>query len=193
MNRSPGLRFRRPALWLLFFAVWGYALGRLMPFEPLVPREAVYLTLRGPGPADALVALIDRARHSVDIAVYQLNDPRLIDAVERAYRRGVAVRLITDRAQAEDPFTAPAIERLLLLGIPVRVNDHAGLMHLKILVVDGLRAAVGSFNWTETAAYINEEVLMLIDDPAAVRTFSAALQAIWDDDVHYRTVLKNGG
>jgi phosphatidylserine/phosphatidylglycerophosphate/cardiolipin synthase-like enzyme len=46
---------------------------------------------------DTLIAYLNRAKYSVDIAIYNMdNDNGIVDAINAAYNRGVAVRLIGD-------------------------------------------------------------------------------------------------
>lgn len=44
--------------------------------------------------------LIDKSKYSVDIAVYSINNIKLVEAIERAHQRGIKIRILTDRLQA---------------------------------------------------------------------------------------------
>ncbi len=54
-------------------------------------------------PCDSLrweTALMGDAKQSIDFASYALTDPIIIDALNAAERRGVAIRIVLDRVSA---------------------------------------------------------------------------------------------
>lgn len=106
-----------------------------------------------------LVDLIERAQQQVDVAAYQLNLPTVTDALLRAHRRGVQVRLVTDREYEDEEMIA----RLRRAGVPVTVRPKdGGIMHNKFVVVDGSWVWSGSWNLTENCTYRNNNNAVLI-------------------------------
>ena len=89
-------------------------------------------------------------------------------ALVAAHRRGVDVRAIvdyrqlTDRRNHDDAF---AVEHLGAAGIPVLVDKPPGLMHDKVMIIDGEVVVTGSFNYTYSAEHRNVENLLVIRDP----------------------------
>ncbi len=89
----------------------GYLLltNNLIPFtETWVPTSASAAdieTYYGPEdlPADHLIALYDHARRYIYVAVYGMTFPPIVKALIEAKKRGVDVRVITDRGQGNDP------------------------------------------------------------------------------------------
>ena len=124
-----------------------------------------------------IVRLLDQARKSVDACVFTITDDRLADALIAAKRRGVAVRVVTDDAKAED--LGSDAHRLERAGIGVRVDRSPFHMHHKFAVVDGATLLTGSYNWTRGAANDNEENLVVVDDPRLVAPFLAAFEKLW--------------
>ncbi|MDP1947052.1 MAG: phospholipase D-like domain-containing protein, partial [Nitrospirota bacterium] len=53
-------------------------------------------------PLDRLAALYGQAKRYLYVAVYGLTTPRAVEAMIAAKKRGVDVRLITDRQRTED-------------------------------------------------------------------------------------------
>lgn len=157
--------------------------------EPLhfqAHSDGVYFTRNGEKPDKAVLALIDNAKESLHLAIYALTEPRIVDALIRAHARGVAVQIITDFKQTQGDAQNKAVRMLIDAGIPVRVNSHSGLMHLKLLVVDAHDAAVGSFNYSKAASTINDEVVVLLSDPEAIQHFERTFAAMWQDTKNYR-------
>src|SRR5437764_1470796 len=75
-------------------------------------------------PGDHLIALYDHARRYIYVAVYGLTFPPIVKALIEAKKRGVDVRVITDRGQGNDPKQQRALALLHSAGIPIRVNQH---------------------------------------------------------------------
>lgn len=96
-----------------------------------------------------------------------------------AKRRGVQVRVITDQQEAQSRTQAEALKILREAGIPVKVNSHKGLMHLKMTIADSKIATTGSFNYTKAAATVNDEMLVVIRDPAVARSWKAEFDRMW--------------
>lgn len=72
-------------------------------------------------------------------------------------------RQLTDRRNHDD---AIAVEHLGAAGIPVLVDRPPGLMHDKVMIIDGEIVVTGSFNYTYSAEHRNVENLLVIRDPA---------------------------
>jgi phosphatidylserine/phosphatidylglycerophosphate/cardiolipin synthase-like enzyme len=132
-------------------------------------------------PADRLVALYEGARKSIYLAIYGLTYPPIIKALVAAHKRGVDVRLITDRQKLEDRNQRTALETLRLAGIPIKVNRHDGLMHLKQAIVDDLVNTSGSMNQTSSAARYNDERLDVIHDAASTQRAKDKFLKMWAD------------
>jgi phosphatidylserine/phosphatidylglycerophosphate/cardiolipin synthase-like enzyme len=67
---------------------------------------------------------------------------------------------------------ANGIEPLAAAGVPVWIDDGARLAHAKTMIIDGVAALQGSYNWTREAA-ANSEYLNLISSPAVASAYSA--------------------
>lgn len=120
------------------------------------------------------------------MAVYTLTHPEIIQALVRAKQRGVLVRVLGDQEQARQGASGEALRRLRAAGIPVRVNTHPGLMHLKLAIADERTAAFGSFNFTTQAASNNDEVLAVVESPDLARAWTAVFERMWNDRLGFR-------
>jgi phosphatidylserine/phosphatidylglycerophosphate/cardiolipin synthase-like enzyme len=140
------------------------------------------------GPDDAplnrLTTLYRQATRYLYVAVYGLTSPRAVEAMVAAKKRGVDVRLITDLQRTEDVKQLTALRTLQLADIPILVNQHDGLMHLKQVVIDDEVNASGSMNHTTRGNRYNDERLDVITD----RTITAREKflAMWHDHSRYR-------
>ena len=129
-----------------------------------------------------LIALIDGAKTKIYFAIYTFTLPSIADALVAAKKRGVDVRGIIDSEQSRNSYGAPITKKLLGAGIPVVVEKHStgnGIMHIKALVTDSAYA-IGSYNWTNSATTINDEIIEIGTDPALRQAYENILKKLLD-------------
>ncbi|MBT9252650.1 MAG: hypothetical protein KM296_02995 [Brockia lithotrophica] len=165
--------------WLVAVFALAFWIGQNFPLAPLAPKASFFWTRGGPSPEHAAVALLDGARTRVDVAMYDLTNPAIADAILRARARGIPVRLITDARQSQGDRERGLLTALQKSGVDVRVNQHEGLMHLKLFLVDGEVAALGSYNATLAASRSNEELLAILGNPATVAELEQLFERTW--------------
>jgi phosphatidylserine/phosphatidylglycerophosphate/cardiolipin synthase-like enzyme len=107
-------------------------------------------------------------------------------AMVAAKKRGVDVRLVTDRQRTEDVKQRTALQTLHLAGIPILVNAHDGLMHVKQVVIDDEVNTTGSMNHTTSGNRYNDERLDVITDHAMSVKAREKFLAMWNDHSRYR-------
>jgi len=129
-----------------------------------------------------VIAAINRARSTLDVAMFDLTHPDITAALDRARRRGVRIRLVADEGQARD--RRSEVPYLRSRGIAVRLSGgfHGArsIMHDKFAVFDGQTVETGSFNWTSSADRYNFENLIFISNPAVADGYEAAFGRIWE-------------
>lgn len=124
---------------------------------------------------DAIDAqLIATARSSIDLASYALTDPVVIDALNDAEHRGVAVRIVLD------PRERHAFVKLGDLSDNVRIKRGGPYMHLKAYAIDGQALRTGSANFSTSGENAQDNDLIVIRDPGAAAKFEAHFERVWD-------------
>ncbi len=129
--------------------------------------------------AESLCTLIGGCRERLDVAVFTITDDRVARALLRAHGRGVAIRILTDDDKASD--RGSDVVELARAGIPVRFDQSPHHFHHKYAVLDGRSVLTGSYNWTRGAAEKNRENFLLTWEPAAVRSYAAAFDRLWEE------------
>lgn len=125
-----------------------------------------------------VMEVIRDADKFVYFAVYTFTREDLKDALLGAKRRGLIVAGITDREQTEKiDLQKKNIKALRDAGIPVAVQDHLGIMHLKTVVTDKGWAS-GSYNWTSAATNLNDEILEIGRDEKIRAQYQKVLEEI---------------
>ena len=114
-----------------------------------------------------VIAAIENAATSIDIAAYDINLQSVTDALLAAKLRGVQVRVVTDT----DNLDRSPIAQLRSFGIPVTGDERSALMHDKFIIVDGLIMFTGSWNPTDNDTWRNNNNLLRITAPPLVQNF----------------------
>ena len=123
--------------------------------------------------SDTLLARIHAAQKRVDIAMYLLVEPSLIDAlVKKASEDKVPVRLLVDSGMLDAP-SRSVLETLAAAGVQIRwLGSEKFSMHLKALVLDESQVWTGSANWSQSAFVHNVEDLLLIESTDLARAYT---------------------
>ncbi|HEX9438633.1 MAG TPA: phospholipase D-like domain-containing protein [Roseiflexaceae bacterium] len=104
---------------------------------------------------EKLVALINTATKTIDLADYDFDLENVANALAQAVGRGVRVRMVTDTDTLanDDPKVQKAFEILKQAKIPIVDDQRPPLMHNKFLVVDNATVWTGSWNFTDGDTY----------------------------------------
>ncbi len=137
-------------------------------------------------PLEHLVRVYDRATRYIFVASYGFTSPRSVKALVEAARRGVDVRILTDRERLNDPKQRAALSALREAGIPIKINHHDSLMHLKQVVVDDEINTSGSMNQTTSGNQYNDERLDIIRDHAITVKAREKFLSLWKDQERFR-------
>lgn len=136
-------------------------------------------------PAAMLVRLIDSARQTLDGSFYDIDSALIVEALIRAQKRGVRVRLVTDsdnmtvkNSGPQGP-PRPAIVALKKAGIPVIDDQRSGIMHNKFIVADGQSVWCGSTNLTDTSLYSHNNNAVLVKSVELATSYTAEFERLF--------------
>lgn len=163
--------------------------------------EVLFAPHRRRDPANGLTWLetqLAGARQRIAMALFVFSAQNLADALAVLHQRGVAIRLLADPGFASRPFSevldllavsqpdqrcrleagnAPWAMALEGVGVPrLAAGDK---LHHKVAVIDGRTVISGSFNWSPSAAFQNDETLLRIDSPQLAAHFNAEIDRLW--------------
>jgi cardiolipin synthase A/B len=199
--RETNVRFTGPAvreLQAVFLTGWAEATGELLTgplfFPPLAPEVGTVQSAgvlfsspsAGSTPAERFLALsIGSATRTLYVSnAYFVPDDDQRRLLAAAARRGVDVRVLTAGRETDMPAARLAGRRHYaeLLAAGVRVYEYQPTMlHAKTLVVDGVWATVGTMNFDNRSAALNEESnLVAYDAPLGAR-----LDSVFARDLRY--------
>jgi len=125
------------------------------------------------------------SEHSIAALVYKFEDQSILKSLEGALKRGIKVRLLADEKEASDKKSL--VFRANRAGAEVRLwSREQGKLHAKCLIVDGQQVLSGSFNWTDSAAESNIELILSFENSETVQEFSALFERLWGKGIPLR-------
>jgi hypothetical protein len=130
-------------------------------------------------------AIIDTAQKTVDYHAFQLQSQVIQDALIRAARRGVRVRLLLDKTQRPKPGKSDRINAagMITAGVIIKIDRTPPIAHIKggIVDVDSAQPVVlgGSFNDSPNALKNTEKCTCEVGGSNA-RQAAAFFQSRWD-------------
>jgi phosphatidylserine/phosphatidylglycerophosphate/cardiolipin synthase-like enzyme len=119
--------------------------------------------------AQVVVGYIDATQQTLDVAAFELDNRVISEALLRAVRRGVRVRLVTETNYQDES----GVQALRAAGVPV-VDDRrdSALMHHKFMVFDRKAVWTGSMNFTENCANRNNNSGLYIPDAKLAENYA---------------------
>jgi len=124
---------------------------------------------------DRILELIGGAQSTLTIESMQFADSRVRAAVKERVEAGVAVRALLADANWIGA-NASAAAYLADLGVQAKWIPH---LHTKALVVDGVRAYVGSENLSTTSLDRNREVGVIVTEDSSIAPIAATFEKDW--------------
>jgi phosphatidylserine/phosphatidylglycerophosphate/cardiolipin synthase-like enzyme len=128
-----------------------------------------------------LIDLINRGQTTVDVAIHDLDLESVTGALAAAAGRGVRVRVVLESeiVRSNDRERRAAVDALRSAGIPF-VEDRANaLMHHKFTVVDGRWVETGSWNYTFSETYRNNNNAIVIESRDLAENFTAEFEKMF--------------
>ncbi|XP_073831237.1 mitochondrial cardiolipin hydrolase zuc [Musca autumnalis] len=146
-----------------------------------------------------LLEFIDSAKYSLDLAMYTFTSYDLAQAFNRALKRGVLIRIMSDHEMAYS--SGSQIIPLTKAGVPIRCNSNTMFMHHKFCIIDSPQrndaifkklnkstkrchtrgiVLTGSLNWTMQGFGGNWENILITSNPEYVRSYEEEFERMWN-------------
>jgi len=111
---------------------------------------------------------------------------KILEALIAAHQRGVAVRVLLDRDNPNDPYRSTLINasaRHLLTesGVPVRQDVSNRLLHSKFIILDGHVVVIGSHNWSAGSYFNYDDLSLVIESKACAIELGSRFDRLWSD------------
>ena len=195
--RRSSVAYRSGALIaLLFAALLSTACSpSLSPINTPASDITVYFTTPSDQTANGIdqhvVADLDKAEKTIDLASFDFNLPSVTNALARAEGRGVTVRVVLDEVNGSQVLRASdtpdkqeyrALDALAAAHIPVVDGGRSsGLMHDKFILIDSAILYVGSWNMSFNDTFRNNNNLLRLTNATLIANYQAKFHEMFDD------------
>ena len=127
-----------------------------------------------------LLKNINSAKESIDFAIYGINEQdKIFNALVKAQKRGVDVKIIVDESSVEGKYVD--IDFMKNNGLSVKVENWAGKMHMKSMIIDDETLIIGSMNFTKQGERMNDENCLIIkSSPKLARDYKEHFLVLWN-------------
>jgi phosphatidylserine/phosphatidylglycerophosphate/cardiolipin synthase-like enzyme len=134
---------------------------------------------------EALKALLTSATKSIVVSMYGYDDDELDSIIRSALKsEKVFVQMSLDKSQAAGKHEKEILQKWHNDGvgnsIAIGRSEHNAIMHLKMVIVDGLDVVTGSTNWSKSGEADQDNQLTVIRDPLVAAEARTRLDIIHD-------------
>lgn len=128
-----------------------------------------------------LLQLINRANETIDVAIYDIDLEQVTAALARAAGRGIRVRMVieSDEVRSQERVKQAALTRLRSASIPLVEDRPSGTMHNKFMVVDGRWVETGSWNYTFSETWRNNNNAIVIESKELAANYTAEFEKMF--------------
>lgn len=126
---------------------------------------------------EKLVPLVNSAKHSIYMPAFLITHKGLTNALINANKRGVDVKIILDATSTTTRHSTMYLLRQS--GIPVKVENFAGKMHSKVVIIDDKYVVTGSTNFSNSGENKNDENMIIIENPKIAKFYSDFFKYLW--------------
>ena len=148
---------------------------KVLQGEPWPVKAPVVLAVNDPKVTEirtALIEILNHARESIVVEHAYFSDDKVVEAVGRAAKRGVEVDIILPKEPDTHIYANwSTINRFLEMGsdTSLRVFLYPRMTHAKVILVDGVIAAVGSANLTPRSMLTSKEITLFLSGTEDVK------------------------
>lgn len=142
---------------------------------------------------EVILKRINNAKSKIYIPMFFLTHKEVVYALIKAKKRNIEVKIILDATAATS--RKEEVELLRKNKIQLKVENQAGKMHSKALIIDSKTVIAGSMNLTFAATKANDENIIVIENEKVAKTVESYFLYIWeriDEKWLHKTPLAEG-
>ncbi len=140
--------------------------------------ENIYFSPQDKTITNGILPLIRNSKNYIYIPAFIIIERQIIDELASAKKRGVDVKIIADALNASAKHSR--IKELRAAGIPVKIENYAGKLHSKTMIIDDKYLILGSMNFSYSGENRNDENLIILENPQAAKFYRDFFRYLWN-------------
>ena len=122
-----------------------------------------------------IIPLINKAKKYIYIPTFVLTHEELKNSLINARKRGVQIKIIHDATN----YKASNLKTLRENGILVKVENYAGKVHSKTMIIDDKYLIIGSMNFSKNGENKNDENVLIIENKILAKYYRGFFEYLW--------------
>ena len=130
---------------------------------------------------DAILNVINNAKHSLIVGMYGLDDDQLVSAIlEKMKDENVYVQLTLDSSQAAGVHEKKLLSTDVFPATSVAIgrSEKGAIIHIKCLIADNAILVTGSTNWSTSGESLQDNDCVIISDAYVAGEAASRISAI---------------
>lgn len=148
------------------------------------PAGSLQLLVEPDNTTTPIITLINNAKQSIDVTMYQFDDHQLADTLIAAQKRGVSVRVNLNKGYKGqiDPKQLATKQYLEAGGVSVHYTPASfALTHQKTITIDHRASLIMTFNWVSKYYATGRDFGILDNDQNDVNAIETTFDADWNN------------
>ncbi len=127
--------------------------------------------------SNRIIEIIKDSSKSIYIPAFLITHSGIANELIKAHNRGVDVKIIID---ANNIYIKNSKHQILRKsGIPLKVENYAGKLHSKTMIIDGKYIILGSMNFSNSGENKNDENLLIIENGKLAQSYREFFKYLW--------------
>lgn len=139
--------------------------------------SGIYFSPQNKTIQNAILPLIKKSKTYIYIPAFLISHKEMVSELIQAKNRGVDVRIITDALNASAKYSK--VRELRAAGMPVKIENYAGKIHSKTMIIDDRYLVLGSMNFSKSGESKNDENLIVIENKEAAIFYKKFFLYLW--------------
>ena len=140
-------------------------------------RIEIYFSPQDKGLTRAVLPLVKNAKKYIYIPAFLITHKPLTNALIESHKKGVDVKIILDATSIGTRNSALSLLRQA--GIPVKLENYAGKMHSKSMIIDDKYIITGSANFSNSGENKNDENQIIIENSKLAKFYREFFRYLW--------------
>ena len=140
--------------------------------------SGIYFSPQNKTIQNTILPLIRNSKNYIYIPAFLISHKEMVSELIQAKNRGVDVRIITDALNASTKYSK--VRELRAAGMPVKIENYAGKMHSKTMIIDDKYLILGSMNFSKSGESKNDENLIVLENKEAAIFYKQFFLYLWD-------------